>query len=116
MHIAAYKPAAGLVLQSPFVSAFRVLTRIPLLPFDRFPNYKEIGRVHCPVLIVHGESDTVIPPWHGRKLFELAHEPKTFLAIPRANHNDLEMVAGKTYYTALQEFAGTLSKQQMAEK
>src|SRR5215471_12144047 len=33
VHLAARKPAAALILQSPFVSAFRVLTRIPLLPF-----------------------------------------------------------------------------------
>src|ERR1051326_5089050 len=39
-YIAARRPAAGLILQSPFVSAFRVLTRVPLLPFDKFPNYR----------------------------------------------------------------------------
>src|SRR4029077_17108548 len=41
-YIAAKRPSAGLILQSPFVSTFRVLTRIPLLPFDKFPNYKHI--------------------------------------------------------------------------
>src|SRR5215467_15450253 len=57
VHLAARMPAAGLILQSPFVSAFRVLTRIPLLPFDKFPNYKEIARVRWPVLIIHGTHD-----------------------------------------------------------
>src|SRR5215510_6457876 len=44
-YIAARRPAAGLILQSPFVSAFRVLTRIPLLPFDKFPNARNIRHV-----------------------------------------------------------------------
>src|SRR5215813_14862862 len=81
VHLAARRPAAALILQSPFVSAFRVLTRIPLLPFDKFPNYKEIGRVHCPVLIIHGSSDRVIDAWHGQELFALANQPKRFYLV-----------------------------------
>src|SRR5215470_9109385 len=103
VHLAARKPTAGLILQSPFVSAFRVLTRIPLLPFDKFPNYKNIRNVHCPVLIIHGDSDKVIAPWHGKKLFELANEPKTFVPIPGADHNDLDIVALRQFATFLAE-------------
>lgn len=110
VHLAARAPVAGLVLQSPFLSAFRVLTRVPLLPFDKFPNYKDVRRVHCPLLIMHGEADSVIPFWHGKKLYELANGPKTFLPIPGADHNDLEFVAGKTYMTALHQFAASLSE------
>ena len=105
VHLAARTNVAGLILQSPFVSAFRVLTRIPLLPYDKFPNSKDIRKVHCPLLIIHGDSDTVIPTWHGRKLFALANEPKRFVVVPGADHNDLDAVAGKTYGTILQEFA-----------
>jgi len=114
VHLAARKPAAGLILQSPFVSAFRVLTRIPLLPFDKFPNYKDIRKVHCPVLIIHGDSDTVIPPWHGKRLYDLADEPKKFVSISGADHNDLEMVAGKSYIEALQQFVAFLGQNQHA--
>ena len=114
VHVAARKSAAGLILQSPFVSAFRVLTRIPLLPFDKFPNYKDIRNVHCPVLIIHGDSDTVIPPWHGKRLYDLANEPKKFVSIHGADHNDLEMVAGKSYIEALQQFAAFLGQNQHA--
>lgn len=109
VHLAAEKKVAGLILQSPFVSAFRVLTRIPLLPFDKFPNYKNIRNVHCPVLIIHGDSDTVIPSWHGKKLFDLANPPKKYAAIPGADHNDLEMVAGKSYAVTLREFAAFIA-------
>lgn len=112
VHLAARRPVAALILQSPFVSAFRVLTKVPLLPFDKFPNYKDIGRLHCPLLIIHGESDSVINPWHGRKLFELANEPKRYLSVPRADHNDLEMVAGKTYTEALRDFAAFVAQRE----
>jgi abhydrolase domain-containing protein 17 len=114
VHLAARKPVAGLILQSPFVSAFRVLTRIPLLPFDKFPNYKDIRNVRCPLLIIHGDSDTVIAQWHGKKLFNLANQPKKFVSIPGADHNDLEMVAGKAYTATLQRFASFVSENQAA--
>jgi len=99
---------AGLILQSPFVSAFRVLTRVPLLPFDKFPNYKNIAHVHCPVLIMHSRGDTVIGPWHGRKLFELARQPKQIFWAKSADHNEMEMATG--YFEALQTFAGSLER------
>jgi fermentation-respiration switch protein FrsA (DUF1100 family) len=105
-YIAARRPAAGLILQSPFVSAFRVLTRIPLLPFDKFPNYKNIRHVHCPVLIMHSHGDTVIAAWHGQKLFDLANEPKQLFWAQHADHNDMEMAAG--YVEALQDFSASL--------
>jgi abhydrolase domain-containing protein 17 len=108
VHLAARRPAAGLILQSPFVSAFRVLTRVPLLPFDKFPNHKEIHRVHCPILIIHGTQDNVIGPWHGQKLFALANEPKHFVGVQGAGHNDLDTVAGPSYPKAIQEFAVSL--------
>jgi len=104
--LAARKPAAGLVLQSPFVSAFRVLTRIPLLPFDKFPNGRNIRNVHCPVLIMHSHGDSVIPFWHGQKMFDLAHEPKKSYWAANADHNEMDLLPG--YYEALRHFGGFL--------
>jgi len=108
VHIAARRPAAGLVLQSAFVSAFRVLTRIPVLPFDKFPNHKDIRRVHCPVLIMHGTADAVIALWHGQRLYDLANEPKQSFWVQGADHNNLDFVAGAGYAKALQNFAALL--------
>jgi abhydrolase domain-containing protein 17 len=111
-YIAAKRPSAGVILQSPFVSAFRVLTRIPLLPFDRFPNYKYIRHIHSPVLIVHSRTDSVIPFWHGQKLFALANEPKHSFWVTNADHNDMDLAEG--YMGAIQSFAATLSKAEPA--
>src|SRR5689334_7120111 len=111
-YIAARRPSAGLILQSPFVSAFRVLTRIPLLPFDKFPNYKNIRHVHSPVLIMHSHADSVIAFWHGQKLFDLANRPKQSFWAVTPDHNELELVKG--YDEAIQSFAATLDKAEPA--
>src|SRR5689334_25087490 len=112
-YIAARRPSTGLILQSPFVSAFRVLTRIPLLPFDKFPNYKNIRHVHSPVLIMHSHADSVIAFWHGQKMFDLANEPKQFFWAQKPDHNEMDLVPG--YFGALKSFAATLEKTQPAQ-
>jgi fermentation-respiration switch protein FrsA (DUF1100 family) len=105
LDLAVRQPVAGLVLESPFVTAFRVLTRWPLLPFDKFRNLDKIRQVRRPVLIMHGEADEVVPAWHGRQLFQAAPGPKQALWVPRASHNDFAWVAGSRYGRALQDFA-----------
>jgi abhydrolase domain-containing protein 17 len=107
--LAARVPAGGLVLESAFVSAFRVMTKVTLLPFDRFPNLANIRRVQCPVLVIHGTLDEVIPYAHGRRLYEAANLPKQSLWIEGAHHNDVAIVAGDRYWSALREFGRTVA-------
>ena len=104
--LAATKPVGKLVLEAPFLSAPRVVTRIRILPIDPFPNLKMIKDVKCPVLIIHGTKDSVIPYRHGKELFELANEPKRFISVQGANHNDLVFVMGaERYLKEIEEFA-----------
>ena len=106
--LAARRPVGGLILESPFLSAFRVMTRVPLFPFDRFRNADKIGRVRCPLLVMHGEEDEIVPFWHGRQLFDKAAGPKVMVAIPGAHHNDFMWVAGSRYGRALRDFEALL--------
>jgi abhydrolase domain-containing protein 17 len=106
-YIASKRPVAGLILQSPFVSAFRVLTKIPLLPFDKFPNAKYVRHVHSPVLIMHSRGDSVIPFWHGQRMFDLANTPKRNFWALTADHNEMDQVKG--YSEAIQSFAASLT-------
>jgi fermentation-respiration switch protein FrsA (DUF1100 family) len=106
--LAARRPLAGLVVESAFVTAFRVLTRVPLLPFDKFRNADKIARVPCPVLVMHGVADDIVPIAHGRRLYEAAPEPKRFLWVEGAGHNDFMLVAGDRQALALREFAALL--------
>lgn len=112
--LAARRPLAGLILESSFVSAFRVLTRLPLLPIDKFRTLDKISAVRCPVLVIHGEADRVIPFWHGQKLFSAAPGPKRSLWVPGADHNDVADVAGARYFEALREFAASLAAEPAA--
>jgi hypothetical protein len=104
IHLAGIHSVAGLIIEAPFLSAFRVLTRIRLLPWDRFNNAAAIRRVHCPVLIIHGRSDEVVPWWHGEHLYQLANSPKRNLWVDGAGHNDVLMVAPQRYFAAVKEF------------
>ncbi|HWN55040.1 MAG TPA: alpha/beta hydrolase [Methylomirabilota bacterium] len=106
--LASRRPLAGLIVESGFVTAFRVMTRLPLLPFDKFRNIDKIGHVRCPVLVMHGEADEIVPLWHGQRLFQAAPPPKRLLAVAGAHHNDFMWVAGERYARALREFEALL--------
>lgn len=45
-------------------------------------------KVNCPVLVMHGRADEVVPLSHGEKLFAAAPEPKRYLWVDEAGHND----------------------------
>jgi fermentation-respiration switch protein FrsA (DUF1100 family) len=104
MHLACRKKLAGLILEGPFVTAFRVVTYIPLLPFDKFRNVDKIKKAQCPVLVIHGRDDSVVPFWHGEKLFKTANEPKLNLWVDGAGHNDVLTVAGNRYWAVIEDF------------
>lgn len=87
--LAATCPCGGLILEAPFLSAPRVVTRVRILPVDPFPNLKRIGDVKCRVLMIHGTSDRVIPYSQGQALFKLANEPKRFVTVDDGDHNTL---------------------------
>lgn len=106
--LASHQKCGGLIVESSFVSAFRVITQIKLLPFDKFESINKIGNVKCPILIIHGTNDTLIPFWHGQKLFETANEPKKFYAVENARHNDVHEVAGSRYFEEITNFKNSL--------
>lgn len=111
VELAANRPLAGVILEGAFTSAFRVATRVPLFPFDRFRNIDKIARVRAPLLVIHGTNDQVIPLRHGERLYAAANEPKRMLRVAGANHFDLREIAGESYDRALRDFAELLDAQ-----
>jgi abhydrolase domain-containing protein 17 len=107
--LAANQPVAGLILESTFTSAFRVIVPVPILPFDKFTNQDKLRKVRCPVLVMHGEADEIIPFQHGQKLYASASAPKLFLWVPGAGHNDFMAVAGDRHRKALLSFQQLIS-------
>ncbi|WP_298436397.1 alpha/beta hydrolase [Geobacter sp.] len=108
--LAVRHPVGGLIVESGFTSAFRVVTRIPLLPFDRYPNIDKMGRLTVPLLVVHGTLDRIIPISHGRRLYGSAPGPKRFVPIAGGGHWDLRAVAGERYWEALRDFTVSLAE------
>ena len=102
--LASRKPVAGLVLESAFVSTFRVKIDLPLYPFDKFPNLSKIPLIKAPVLVIHGTVDQVIPFSHGQRLFAAVNTPKLSFWVEGADHNDVSEVAGDRYEQILKEF------------
>jgi fermentation-respiration switch protein FrsA (DUF1100 family) len=106
--LAAHREVGGLIVEISFVSAIRVKTHWPLLPWDKFNSLKSIRRAHCPALVIHGTADEVIPFWHGQKLYEAAPEPRQHLWIEGGTHRDYVYVAGDEYIGAIQRFIAGL--------
>lgn len=99
--VARERPPAALVLRSPFVSLPEVASvHYPILPtswllWDRFPNLDRIADLEVPVLVIAGSEDSIVPEEQSRRVSEAAREPKRYVLIEGANHNDAELAWGE---------------------
>lgn len=107
VYLASRTAVAGLILDSGFTSAFRVMTHARIAPFDRFDNVARIRRVSAPILLIHGTADRTIPPWHARSLYAAAPSTVQLVWIEGADHNDLVATAGPRYFEILRDFAAS---------
>lgn len=92
--LASERPARALILEAPFtgvdnVAAGYVTPMGAALVRDSFRSRDWIRDVHMPVLIVHGDADTVVPFELGQRLYQLANEPKMFVRMPGSDHATL---------------------------
>lgn len=116
LYLAHANAVAGVIVESCFVTAFRVQTHIPLTPFDKFRNIARIARVNCPVLVIHGRDAITIPFWHGEKLFKKANEPKMSCWLDDATHNYMPVKAEMAYWAAIASFSALVdSRRAVAE-
>ena len=73
---------AGLVLETPFTSMIEAAKNfypyipVSLLIKDKYDNQKKIKNINTPVLVMHGEVDQIVPFWMGKKIYEIANQPK----------------------------------------
>ncbi len=106
----------GLILRCTFTSlADAGSYHYPWLPvrwvlIDRYPSLERIPSVTCPLLIVHGHQDQIVPFEQGKQLFDAAPGssrngvPKQFLELPDAGHNDMMYVAADEIGDAVAAF------------
>jgi len=108
-HVAAHRPVAGLILESPFTSAAamakhhygffpRFLVRLSL---DNLTNVKN---VHCPILLFHGDADRLVPTAMGMAVAAAASGPVDVVLIHGSGHNDTYDVGGRAYRDKLWAF------------
>jgi|SRR5215813_3399106 len=106
--LASRKECAGVVLEAAFTSgrdvASTVLPVIGPLLFRGFDTKSKIANIRAPLLFFHGDRDKIIPLKLGRSLFEAAPQPKYFIEVPGAGHNDLVETAGSNYRERLHDF------------
>jgi len=114
VELAARRSCAAVVLEAPFTSAKDVARTVlpvigPTIVWG-FDSRAKIGRIHAPVLFIHGDRDEVIPLRLGQDLFAAAREPKSFWLAPGAGHNDIAETAGASYRQRLQSFYASVRK------
>ncbi len=110
LKLAANYPVAGVILESTFTTPFRVVIPFPIFPFEKFDNIKNIKQINCPILIMHGKQDSIIPFSHSQKLFQIASLPKLSFWVDEANHNNLPEIAGDRYWQQLKEFISLIEQ------
>jgi uncharacterized protein len=92
--LAAEKPVARLVLESPFTSIADVAASaywfapVRALVKDAFHSDRRIGKMTAPVAVVHGARDTIVPIRFGERLYDMIRAPKRFIRLPDAAHNN----------------------------
>jgi len=101
------RPVLGTILHAPPADADTEFTHVrdTFLPWplhrlvpvptpairDAFAVADRMRRAHTPLLVLHGEADTLIPIEQGRRVErEAGSARKQFVAIPHAEHNDVD--------------------------
>ena len=80
--IAQNKNFAGIILESPFTSMIDAgKDKYPYLPVglllkDKYESNKKLRNINSPILIMHGKVDNIVPFRMGKKMYEIANEPK----------------------------------------
>ena len=82
----------GIILESPFTSMTNAAKNIyPWLPVkyllkDKYDSEKKIKNIKIPILIMHGKKDNIVPFKMGKKLYDLANNPKFFYFTESDDH------------------------------
>jgi fermentation-respiration switch protein FrsA (DUF1100 family) len=93
VQLAGDSPARALILESTFSSLRDEAAHLApylawVVPASELDSVSQIARYNGPLLQSHGDADRTIPYALGQKLFRAAREPKRFITISGADHND----------------------------
>jgi uncharacterized protein len=111
-----FAPPDGVILESTFADKAAVIRRNPILrALNLFSSYRfatvdALRDFSGPVLVMHGDHDSVIPFDLGRELFDRLHDPKRFAVIRGGDHNDAFPASDRAYWEPVLEFVAGLPK------
>ena len=106
------KNFAGIILESPFTSMIDAgADKYPIFPIrlllkDKYESDKKIKNIKSPILIMHGEVDKIVPFWMGKKMYELANEPKYYYF---SKYDDHMMEYNAELLSELKKFINSLN-------
>ncbi len=73
---------AGIILEAPFTSMIDIGKKyypffpVELLLKDKYVSKNKIKNIKSPVLVMHGKKDNIVPFYMGKKIYDLANQPK----------------------------------------
>lgn len=95
-YIASKNHPKQVILETPYYSMVDVAkSRFPIVPVKQLmryelPSHKYIKQVKCPITMLHGTDDKVIPLESAEKLYRsLSNNKITLAVIDGGSHNDL---------------------------
>lgn len=107
-YAAARRKVQGAVLITPYDSIEELAkASYPWLPVSlllkhRFASIAQLDRISCPLLVIYGGLDRVVPPRHTRKLLEHLVGKNEVVYLDRADHGNIDMFP--EYWQAILEF------------
>ena len=100
----------GLIIESGRASLGQFANGLdPSLAETLVAEYQEkVRSINIPVLVIHGEMDTLAPVQGAVEMYEgFASKQKRLLTIPGAGHNDLLHRGIEEYFVAIRDFVST---------
>jgi fermentation-respiration switch protein FrsA (DUF1100 family) len=113
-HLGATHLCDGVILESTFTNMGAMARVHYLLPFaerllkNRLNAGGKISRVRVPMLFFHGDNDSIVPIRLGRALYQAAPDPKEFIVLRGAGHDDTYLIGGDKYFDRLEAFIENL--------
>ena len=108
VHLAEEKSVRALITEETF-SSIKDMSGLayPFIPHfifsSKFDSVSKIKTISCPKLIIHSVDDEIVPFWMGKRLFNEAAPPKTFLEI-RGSHNTAFLESKEKFSAGLKSF------------
>jgi len=117
--LACRRTLGGVVLHSPMLSGIKVIDPAPgsccrpscmYACFDFFKNEEAMQSMECPVFVIHGKEDNIVPFYHGLRLFEASPQANRWPGYfpEHAGHNDIVELDAGTYFAKLRAFVNSV--------